>query len=92
MDNLSIRGNQVQFAGPLESLYLRPQGYSQTKQPQWEMLLPERGLRMQEIDDFAPLRVAVWGTRHVLSPEVFNLIDLPPGKVQRWQRRFEFFD
>ena len=92
LDNLDIQGNEIQFAPPEHGLYLRPQGYSLSNQPQWEMLLQDSGLRMQEIDDFAPLRVAIWGTWHVLSAEIFNPIDLQPGKTQKWARRFEFFD
>ena len=46
---------------------------------------------VSEIDDFGPNRVAVWGTTHVISAEIFCPIDVPPGGTQAWTRRYEFF-
>ena len=41
-------------------------------------------------DDFAPVRVALWGTTHVISAEIVCEIDLQPGETQTWTRRYEF--
>ena len=46
---------------------------------------------MREFDDFCPTRLAVWGTRHVISAEVFVDIDLASGETMDWTRRYEFF-
>ena len=92
LDDLVVQGNDIQFALPRNGLYLRPQGFSYSTQPQWEMLLDETGVKMQEIDDFDPMRVAIWGTWHVLSAEIFNPIDLEPGEAQEWNRQFVFID
>jgi len=32
----------------------------------------------------------LWGTTHVVSPELFVEINLGPGETMEWQRRFEF--
>ena len=66
-------------------------GYAQTEQPQFELLHTPSGVGMREFDDFSPCRVAVWGTRHVISAEIFYSIDVQPGEVQSWTRRYEFF-
>jgi hypothetical protein len=92
LDSLRITGNQVGFAEDLEGLYLRPQAFSKTNQAQWELLLPSKGVGLREFDDFTPCRIAVWGTLHVLSPEIFVAIILPAGQVLEWTRRYEFFD
>jgi hypothetical protein len=46
---------------------------------------------MREYDTFSPVRVAVWGTTHVISAEVFVEVRIQPGDVQTWSRRYEFF-
>ena len=79
LDMLDIQGSEVGFNNPLASLYLRPLGYAQTANPQWEMTLKSNGVGLREVDDFTPMRVAVWGTFHVLSPEIFVGISLQPG-------------
>jgi hypothetical protein len=92
LDGLAIQGSEITFTQPLKGLYLRPQGFTRSDTPQWEMLLQASGVGLHEIDDFMPMRVAVWGTFHVLSPEIFVGLSLPPGATQSWTRRFEFFD
>jgi len=91
LEGLAIQGSEIAFGGPLASLYLRPQGYTRSRTPQWEMLHQPSGAGLREVDDFMPLRVAVWGTFHVLSPEIFVGLSLPPRARQTWTRRFEFF-
>lgn len=78
-------------AAPTAPFYCRPMGFSQTSEPQFELLHKPSGVGMREYDDFAPVRVAVWGTAHVISAEIFNLVDVEPGQVQTWTRRYEFF-
>jgi len=34
--------------------------------------------------------VGVWGTSHVISVEIFNAVNVQPGQVQKWTRRYEF--
>ena len=79
---LEIHEYQISFKGSLSGLYLRPQGFSQTTEPQWEVALHSRHVGLREFDDFSPLRVAIWGTVHVISPEIFVSIAIKPGEVQ----------
>jgi hypothetical protein len=91
LDSLTLAGHDVHFSAAAgQGLYFRAQPAGRSEQPQWEMWLQASGVGVREYDDFAPLRVAVWGTAHVLSPEIFVPIDLPPGTSQTWRRRFEF--
>ncbi len=91
LDALAIQGGEIAFRGPLASLYLRPRGYTRSDAPQWEMQLQSNRAGLREVDDFRPVRVVVWGTFHVLSPEIFVGLSLSPGASQVWTRRFEFF-
>ena len=77
---------------PQTAFYFRPLVYSQTQASQWELVHLPSGVGLREYDDFAPRRVAVWGTTHVISAEIFIDIHLEPGQSLAWTRRFEFFD
>jgi hypothetical protein len=89
---LSVSGNDLTLNGtPQRPFYCRPLGFSQTEEPQWELFHLPSGVGLREYDDFAPMRVAVWGTAHVISAEIFVDIALQPGETQTWMRRYMFF-
>jgi hypothetical protein len=75
---------------PKTPFYCRMTGFGQTDQPQWELRRLTSGVSMREYDDFGPCRVAMWGTEHVISVEVFVDIDIQPGQSQSWTRWMEF--
>jgi hypothetical protein len=85
------RGNEIGWkAVPTGAFFCHPLGFFKTDQAQWELTHIPSGVRVREYDDFAPARVALWGTKHVVSPEVYIDIDLEPGQRQTWSRRYEF--
>jgi hypothetical protein len=89
---LVVNGREISLREtPQQPFYRRLVGYAQTDRPQFELVHTPSGVGMREIDDFAPCRVAVWGTTHVISAEIFNPIDVQPGATQTWTRRYEFF-
>ena len=88
---LEIDGEEIHFRDiPKDAFYCRLQGFTQTRSPQWELVHLSRKMGIRETDDFAPARVAVWGTTHVVSAEVFIDINLQPGEMLSWTRRYEF--
>jgi hypothetical protein len=77
-------------ATPKSPFYFRPLGFTKTDGYQWELTHLTSGVKVREYDDFTPCRVAVWGTTHVISAEIFVDIHLPPGQSKTWMRRYEF--
>jgi hypothetical protein len=77
---------------PQTPFYCRLTGLLPSDQPQWTLVHTPSGLTMSERVDFSPSRIAVWGTTHVISVEVFYDINLQPGESTRWQRQYEFAD
>lgn len=77
------------LATPQAAFYFRPMGFSKTDGYQWELTHLPSGVSMREYDDFGPSRVAVWGTTHVVSAEIFTDIYLQPGQASTWSRRYE---
>ncbi len=58
----------------------------------WELYNSDLGVGLREIDDFEILKFAVWGSKHVISPETFVKLELEPGQTKSWMRKYEFFD
>jgi hypothetical protein len=85
-ENVTLR------AIPQWPFFFLPQGFSKSEGPQWELTHQPSGVGMREYDDFTPEHIAVWGTTHVISAEVYISNDIEPGETQRWSRSYEFFD
>ena len=75
---------------PKTPFYCRLMGLSRSDQAQWELFHTPSGVTMRESVDFTPARIAVWGTTHVISVEVFKEINLQPGEAATWLRRYHF--
>lgn len=88
---VKVKGEVFTFTTtPQAPFYFRPLGFSKTDSYQWELSHLPSGIKLREYDDFTPSRVAVWGTTHVISAEIFIDINLPPGQEKTWRRRYEF--
>tara|TARA_B110000091_G_C13753499_1_gene448806 strand:+ start:153 stop:1037 length:885 start_codon:yes stop_codon:yes gene_type:complete len=58
---------------------------------QWTLKNLKNKLTIREIGSFATNKVNLWGTKHVISPELFFNIDLAPNAAVSWSRKFEVF-
>lgn len=88
---LRVEGREIRLAEtPQAAFYLRAGGQPRANGPQWEIRHEPSAAAAREYVDFDPMRVAVWGTTHVISAELFIDLALAPGETRRWQRRFEF--
>jgi len=57
----------------------------------WVLKHEPSGIGMAEGGSFAVDRFALWGSGHVVSPEAFIAINVPPGESQSWHRDYTFF-
>ena len=56
----------------------------------WELHHSTDEVFMCEKVNFSPVRIALWGTTHVVSVEVFKGIQLQAGGKETWARQYEF--
>ncbi len=56
----------------------------------WTLRHRPSGLAVSEKLDARPVRIACWGMRHVISPELFHGIRLLPGEATEWTRTWTF--
>ena len=66
-------------------------GYKLERSHSWDIYSSRKGAGVREYDDFIPAKFALWGMRHVISPEVFMDINVKPGEILAWTRRYEFY-
>lgn len=57
----------------------------------WELIHKPSGTGVRESGDFPITRMALWGERHVISPEVFVNISVLPRESKKWSRTYQFF-
>jgi hypothetical protein len=58
---------------------------------EWTLTHVPSGHGLSESGDFSCRRLVIWGTDHVVSPEVYVQIDLAPGETFKWKRSYHFF-
>lgn len=58
----------------------------------WELYNSRAGAGVRAAGDFQVYRFALWGFRHVISPETFIRLELEPGQSKTWARDYEFYE
>jgi len=90
-DILKINENKIIWGEtPKSDFYCRIEGYSKEKGNSWELTYKKSNLKVKEYDDFKVKLIALWGSAHVISPEVFVDINIKSGESMKWNRKYEF--
>lgn len=58
----------------------------------WQLTNLSEGAGMKEEVSFDARLVNLWGSSHVVSPELFNDLLLAPGQSASWWRKYTFFE
>jgi hypothetical protein len=89
---IEISGNKLNFQGvPIKEFFFGSIKPDRNFTGQWQLTHKSFGVGIREIVDFVPSKINVWGSNHVISPELFCEINLAPGQIERWKRKYEFF-
>ena len=59
---------------------------------QWKLKNRKNKLTIRETGNFKTNKVNLWGTKHVMSPELFFGIDLAANTSVAWSRKFELLE
>ena len=87
-----LNKNSVNFNfTPGKDFFFSPLTEFRSEPGEWEITHDRIGVGMQEITDFNPELMNLWGSKHVISPELFIEIDLEPGQRQKWRRSYKFY-
>lgn len=85
--NQEVRMNDT----PKQDVYFNPSVPSVGSKLYWKLIHEPSHVGVGETCTFPVKKIAVWGAAHVVSPEIFALIDINPGESQIWHRTFDFF-
>ena len=87
---LDFKDQQIQFKNPQESSYYLRQYLTHKEPIKWSLQNKLNGLAVTVHEDFQAERFAIWGTKHVISPECFIKIKLQPNQTSQWSRVYTF--
>jgi hypothetical protein len=87
---LRLQGTEVTWERePAKAFYQPLAGFAESAAPAW-WELRMGGAVVRETTDVPWAGFTLWGTRRVVSGEVFVGIDLAPGAVKAWRRTYTF--
>jgi hypothetical protein len=87
-----LKENAVNFNfTPEKDFFFSPLTEFRSTLGEWEISHDRIGVGMKENSDFIPETMNLWGSKHVISPELFVKIDLDPGQKLKWRRIYKFY-
>lgn len=91
-DKLQLSPNRVTWneeaGGEYYALY---EGFDNGENPYWELLHVPGGAGVSESGDFDAAKLGLWGSGHVVAPEVFIDLELEAGEQKTWTRTYTFW-
>jgi hypothetical protein len=87
-----LNTNSVSFNfTPEKDFFYSPLTKFHSECGEWEITHDRIGVGMKENTDFIPELMNLWGSKHVISPELFIEIDLEPSQKLKWRRNYMFY-
>lgn len=91
-NKVAFSGREVQFKSqPKEPFFFSQLNGSQNVKAHWELNHRSSKFSLSETGNFNTQKVNLWGSQHVISPELFFEIALKPGQVVKWSRNYQVF-
>lgn len=90
-NELNIKNREVNWLKAPENVFYFKQeakGFEENKY--WEIKHKTSGRSIRESGDFYSSKFALWGMKHVVSPEMFIDIEIKPNETKAWSRTYEF--
>jgi len=93
LSQVSFENDMVNWNSDIAEPFFFSNMNSKTKESSWwELIQKKERIGVKESCYGKVNKVNLWGTRHVVSPELFHPIDLNPGEKECWIRTFDFFN
>jgi hypothetical protein len=90
---VALGSNSVGFNGtPKEQFFFSNLSGGESVEASWELVNHRHKLGMSETGNFKTSKVNLWGWKHVISPELFFQIFIPPGESTEWSRTYKVFN
>ena len=92
-NKLLVEQRRIRFTDePSKEFFISNISGGRSVKAQWTLEHERLKLGLRETANFMTEAINLWGTKHVISPELFVVIDIAPGEQQRWTRSYDFFE
>ena len=76
---------------PTQPFFFSKLSASRSVPASWHLIHRPSGVNVTEMGSFNAHKINLWGTRHVISPELFHRVDIAPGAQSHWTRTYRFW-
>jgi len=89
---VDIGQNHIKFnSSPKEQFFFSNLTGSENVDAQWELINLKSKIGISETGSFQTNKVNLWGTKHVISPELFFNISIKPSQSTEWTRNYNVY-
>lgn len=91
-DNVKLGNDYLHLKNsPEEEFFYDNLSNSKRVTGKWTLIDHNQSIGISESTDFEVSKINLWGTTHVISPELFHQIRLSPGESTDWTRTYDMF-
>ena len=84
-----IGQNEISFnKSPTTPFFFSNLSGNENIEAKWELLEQKNKVSISETGNFKTNKVNLWGSKHVVCPELFKQINLKPNEVSKWTRTY----
>ena len=84
-DSVSFRST------PSEEFFFSELTGEQPVSAQWHLSYHPMGLNITETGDFNAYKINLWGSSHVICPELFHKVEVRPNETAQWSRTYHIW-
>jgi hypothetical protein len=89
---VEIDRNEIKFNGtPKDEFFFSYLNGNNNVNAEWEITNIKSNIRIIETGNFETNKVNLWGSKHVISPELFYTINIKPGESTEWSRNYKIY-
>ncbi|NNK82846.1 MAG: hypothetical protein HKO92_06960 [Flavobacteriaceae bacterium] len=86
---VEVKETEIKFKStPKEQFFFSNLSGNNEEAAKWELINLKSKIVMSEEASFRTSKINLWGWQHVISPELFYSIELKPGQIEKWSRKY----
>jgi exo-beta-1,3-glucanase (GH17 family) len=90
---VEIRQNEITFNGtPGEPFFFSNLSGGEKVNATWELINTKNNIGISETGSFKTTKINLWGSTHVISPELFFDVNVEPGRIIEWSRKYRVYE
>jgi len=92
-ENIEIKTNEFTFKENVkDEFFFSNLSAGKKVKASWELINKKTKIGIRETGSFETSKINLWGSKHVISPELFFKINLSPNQELAWSRTYNLFE